>query len=113
VVDQAFDWVSFLSSDEGQKAYCQTNGMIPASKVARSDPAWADDPLYQGYLTALESTPLMYPAWATGLESMLDTIVPPLLQGGLSGKVSPEEIASEVQEKVLSGLKKNGVQTAN
>jgi ABC-type glycerol-3-phosphate transport system substrate-binding protein len=113
VVQQAFDWVSYLSSDEGEKAYCSANGMIPASKAARSDPRWADDPLYQGYLKALESTPLMYPAWATGLESMLDTIVPPLLQGGFSGKVSPQEMARRIQEQVLSGLKKNGVQTSN
>jgi multiple sugar transport system substrate-binding protein len=113
VVNQSFDWVNFISSDEGEKLYCQTNGMIPASKTARADGFWSKDPIYQGYLKAMESTPLMFPVWATGLEGMLDTIVPPLLQGALSGKVSVDEAAKRIQEQVLSQLKKNGVQTAN
>lgn len=109
VVDAAFEWVSFLSSDEGEKLYCKANGMIPASKTARSDPFWADDPVYKGYLQAMTNAPLMFPVWATGISSMLDDIVPPLLQGVLTKKISEKEMASQVQQQVLAGLDKNGV----
>jgi ABC-type glycerol-3-phosphate transport system substrate-binding protein len=113
VVDQAFTWIDFLGSDEGEKLYCKANGMIPASKAARSDAYWSANPLYQGYLKAMESTPLMFPVWATGLESLLDTIVPPLLQGAFNGQVSEQDMAKKIQEQVVKGLQKNGVKTAN
>lgn len=109
VVDQAFSWISYLSSDEGQKLYCKTNGMIPASKTAQEDPFWSQNNLYKGYLSTMHNAPRMYPIWATGLEAMLDDIVPPLLQGVLTGKVSEKEMAQKVQEQAISGLQKNGI----
>ena len=110
VVDQAWEWISYLSSDEGEKLYCKTNGMIPASKTAREDPTWSKDPLYTGYLTSMESAPRMYPLWATGLESSLDTIVPPLLQAAFGGKITSEQMAEQLQKQVLKAVKGNGVE---
>lgn len=109
VADQAWEWISYLASDEGEKLYCSTNGMIPASKQTRKDPIWSDDPLYKGYLTSMESAPRMYPLWASGLESANDTIVPPLLQAAFAGKITPEQMAEQFQQQVLKTLKNNGV----
>lgn len=109
VVPQAFKWISFLSSDEGQKLYCKTNGMIPASKIARQDPFWSQNNLYKGYLNSFQSISRTEPIWATGLASILDDTVPPLLQGVLNGKLSPADMAKQVQDAVVAGLKQNGV----
>jgi multiple sugar transport system substrate-binding protein len=109
VVDQAFQWISFLSSDQGEKLYCQTNGMIPASKAAQQDPFWSQNNLYKGYLASFANTPRMEPVWATGLDSILDDTVPPLFQGVLNGSLSEADMAKQVQDAVISGLQKNGV----
>jgi len=109
VVDQAFDWISFLSSDEGEKLYCKTNGMIPASKEAQKDPFWAENDLYKGYLNSFASLSRMEPIWATGIDGILDDTVPPLMQGVMNGQLSPEDMASQVQDAVIQGLQQNGV----
>lgn len=110
VLPQAWDWVSYLSSDEGQKLYCQTNGMIPAATGLQQDPYWAKNPLYQGYITALESTPNMYPVWATGIQTLVENnYLVPLLQGALTGKITAAQMAQQLQEQVTAGLKRNGV----
>lgn len=109
VVDQAFKWLSFLSSDQGEKLYCQTNGMIPASKAAQQDAFWSENNLYKGYLSSFGNTPRMDPVWATGFNAILDDIVPPLFQGVLTGKLSEQDMAQKVQDSVIDGLQKNGV----
>ena len=109
VVDEAFSWISFLSSDEGEKLYCKTNGMIPASNSALEDPFWSENDLYKGYLNSFEGISRMDPIWATGLTSILDDTVPPLLQGVFNRQLSPEEMASQVQDEVIEGLRRNGV----
>ncbi len=110
VVEQAWKWVSFLSSDEGEKLYCKTNGMIPASKKAQQDPFWAENNLYKGYLGSFASAQVLEPIWATGLASILDDTVPPLLQGVFAKQLKPEEMAKQVEEAVISGLRQNGVE---
>ncbi len=109
VVPQAFKWISYLSSDEGQKLYCKTNGMIPASKTAQQDPFWSQNALYKGYLNSFPSISRLEPIWATGLDSILDDTVPPLLQGVLNGSLSPSDMAKQVHDAVIAGLKQNGV----
>ena len=109
VVPQAFEWIDFVSSDEGEKLWCKANGEIPASIAGQKDPYWASNPLYQGYLGAIPKCPNMLPVWATSLSSLLDTIIPPLLQGTLAGKLTPAQMATQVQEQVVAGLAKNGV----
>jgi ABC-type glycerol-3-phosphate transport system substrate-binding protein len=109
VVDAALKWITFLSSDDGEKLYCKTNGMIPASKVAQQDEFWSQNNLYRGYLNSFGNTPLMTPIWATGINSILDDTVPPLLQGVLNGNLSEADMARQVQDQVISGLSKNGV----
>jgi ABC-type glycerol-3-phosphate transport system substrate-binding protein len=109
VVEQAFDWISFLSSDEGEKLYCKTNGMIPASMTAQKDPFWSENNLYKGYLSSFKTITRMDPIWATGLSSILDDTVPPLLQGVMNGQLSPEDMATQVQDAVIQGLQQNGV----
>lgn len=109
-VDAALKWINFLSSDEGEKLYCRTNGMIPASTVAQQDPFWAQNNLYKGYLNSFGNTPLMTPIWATGINAILDDTVPPLFQGVLNGNLSEAEMAKQLQEKVVSGLRTNGVE---
>ena len=110
VVEQAFKWISFLSSDEGEMLYCKTNGMIPASKTAQQDPFWSENDLYRGYLNSFPGITRMDPIWATGLNSILDDTVPPLLQGVFNGQLTPEEMAAQVQDAVVDGLKQNGVE---
>ena len=109
VVEQAFEWISFLSSDEGELLYCKTNGMIPASKTAQQDPFWSENDLYKGYLNSFPTISRMDPIWATGLNSILDDTVPPLLQGVLNGQLSPEDMAAQVQDAVIQGLKQNAI----
>jgi ABC-type glycerol-3-phosphate transport system substrate-binding protein len=109
VVDQAFEWASFMSSDEGQIIYCKTNGMIPASTTAQQDPFWAENPLYQGYLGTMASAVQMEPVWATNLTSVLDDIVPPLIQGIMLEQISPEDAAGEIQREVVRGLQQIGI----
>jgi len=109
VVDQAFKWISFLSSDEGELLYCKTNGMIPASTTAQQDPFWAENDLYKGYLNSFPTISRMDPIWATGMNGILDDTVPPLLQGVLNGQLSPEDMAAQVQDAVIQGLRQNGV----
>ena len=109
VVNQAFAWISFLSSDDGERLYCKTNGMIPASKTAQQDAFWSENDLYKGYLSSFPTITRMDPIWATGLSSILDDTVPPLLQGVLNGQLSPEEMAQQVQDAVIQGLQQNGV----
>ena len=109
VVDQAFDWATFMSSDEGQIIYCKTNGMIPASKTAQQDPFWAENPLYQGYLGSMEGAIQMEPVWATNITSIMDDIVPPLIQGIMLEQISPEDAASEIQREVVRGLQQIGI----
>lgn len=114
VVPQAWDWVSYISSDEGQKLYCQTNGMIPASNALQKDPYWTKNPLYAGYLRTLESTPTMYPVWATGIQTLVENnYLVPLLQGALNGNITAQQMATQLQAKVISGLQKNGVKVPN
>lgn len=110
VVAQAFDWISFLSSDEGEILYCKTNGMIPASTTAQQDPFWSENDLYKGYLNSFPTIQRMEPIWATGLSGILDDTVPPLLQGVMNGELSPEDMAVQVQEAVVQGLLQNGVE---
>jgi multiple sugar transport system substrate-binding protein len=110
VVDQAFKWISFLSSDEGEKLYCQANGMIPASKTAQKDPFWTENNLYKGYLNSFPTVTRMTPIWATGIDSILDDTVPPLLQGVFNKQLTPQEMAAQVQDAVLDGLRQNGVE---
>lgn len=109
VVKEALDWISFVSSDEGEKTYCKADGMIPASIAARQDPFWAKDPLYVGYLEAMKNAPTMFPIWAPTLSTLLDTIVPPLLQGVFTNKISESQMAQEVQSQVVAGLSQAGV----
>ena len=109
VVQQAFEWINFVASDEGEKLWCKTNGEIPASTAGQKDPYWASNPLYQGYLGAIPKCPNMFPVWATGLSTLLDTIVPPLLQGTLTAKLTPAQMATQVQTAAIAGLAKNGV----
>jgi multiple sugar transport system substrate-binding protein len=110
VMDQAWDWVSFISSDEGQKLYCQTNGMLPASNKLQKDPYWTKNPLYAGYLKTLENTPNMYPVWATGITTLVENnYLVPLLQGALNGNITAKQMATQLQAKVIAGLQKNGV----
>ena len=113
VVDQAFKWISFLSSDEGELLYCKTNGMIPASTTAQQDPFWAENDLYKGYLNSFPTITRMDPIWATGMNGILDDTVPPLLQGVLNGQLSPEDMAAQVQDAVVQGLRQNGVDVPN
>jgi multiple sugar transport system substrate-binding protein len=108
-LDQAFAWIDFLSSDEGQKIYCQTNGMIPASKNVQADPFWANDPLYKGYIGTMQTARVMAPIWAAGLDGLLDDVVPPLVQGVMLGKLKPADAASQIQAQVVQGLQQNGV----
>ncbi len=110
VVEQAFQWISFLSSDEGQKLYCKTNGMIPASLEAQKDPFWSENNLYKGYLTAMSNAQVMAPIWATGFVGILDDIVPPLFQGVLTKQLTPEDMAAQVQDGLIAGLRQNGVE---
>lgn len=104
VVSEALDWIRFVSSDRGEKVYCKTDGMIPASLAARQDPYWSSDPIYQGYLEAMKNAPNMFPLWAPTLSTLLDTIVPPLLQGVFTSRITPSQMASEVQQQVVAGL---------
>jgi len=110
VVDQAFTWIDFLSSDEGELLYCKTNGMIPASKTAQQDPFWSENDLYKGYLNSFPTISRMDPIWATGLTSILDDTVPPLLQGVLNGQLSPEDMAAQVQDAAIQGLRQNAIE---
>lgn len=109
VVSQALDWITFVSSDEGEKTYCKADGMIPASIEARADPFWSKDPIYQGYLQAMKNAPNMLPLWTPTLSTLLDTIVPPLLQGVFTKKLSEADMAKEVQDQAVAGLAKAGV----
>ena len=108
-VDQALAWVAFLSSDEGQRIYCQTNGMIPASLKLQADPYWANNPLYKGYISTMRTAKVLEPIWATGLDGLLDDIVPPLMQGVMLGKLKPAEAAAQIQAQLVHGLEQNGV----
>jgi ABC-type glycerol-3-phosphate transport system substrate-binding protein len=107
--DQAFTWLKFLSSSEGQKLYCQANGMIPAAKSVQADPFWSQDPLYKGYLATMKGATLMEPIWAAGLDGLLDDIVPPLLQGVMLGQLKPADAAGQIQDQVVQGLQQNGI----
>ena len=111
--DQAFAWVDFLSSDEGQRIYCKTNGMIPASKAVQADPFWADDPLYRGYIGTMATTKVLAPIWATGFDALLDDIVPPLLQGVLLGQLKARDAVSQIQQQLIQGLQMNSVDVPN
>lgn len=110
VVEQAFKWISFLSSDEGELLYCKTNGMIPASKTAQQDPFWAEDDLYKGYLNSFPTITRMEPIWAAGMSGILDDTVPPLLQGVMNKQITPADMAAQVQEAVVDGLRQNGIE---
>jgi ABC-type glycerol-3-phosphate transport system substrate-binding protein len=84
--------------------------MIPASKTAQQDPFWSENELYKGYLNSFPTITRMDPIWATGLNGILDDTVPPLLQGVLNGQLSPEDMAAQVQDAVIQGLRQNGVE---
>ncbi len=111
--EAALLWVKFLSSDEGQRLYCETNGMIPASRTLQADPFWSQDPLYRGYIATMKGMKQMLPIWATGLEGLLDDVVPPLLQGVFLRQLQPADAAKEIQAQVIRGLKQNGVNVPN
>ncbi len=106
---EALEWIKFLSSEEGQRLYCKTNGMIPASRTLQADPFWADDPLYKGYIGTMKNMRQMLPIWATGLEGLLDDVVPPLMQGVFLRQLTPADAAKEIQAQVIRGLQQNGV----
>jgi multiple sugar transport system substrate-binding protein len=109
VVDEAYAWVDFLTSDEGQSIYCKTNGMIPASSAVQADPFWSEDPLYKGFLGSLKSTEFLEPIWATGHKAILDDVVAPTLQGVLLGQLTAAEGIKQIQNEVVRGLVANGV----
>lgn len=110
VTEDAWKWLEFLSSAEGQRIYCSTNGMIPASPSVRTDEFWANDPLYTGFTASLENAPRMFPAWAIGLDSIKDIVIPPLLQAAMNGSISAEDMATQMQEDAAAALENNGVE---
>jgi multiple sugar transport system substrate-binding protein len=112
-VDQAFAWIDFLCSDEGQKIYCKTNGMIPASLALQAEPIWANDKLYSGYIATMKTFKVMEPIWATGISGILDDIIPPLMQGVMLGRLKPADAASQIQDQVVQALQQNGVKVPN
>jgi hypothetical protein len=57
----------------------------------------------------MQTTKVMEPIWATGLDALLDDIVPPLLQGVLLAQLKPADAAKQIQDQVLQGLQQNGV----
>jgi hypothetical protein len=57
----------------------------------------------------MATTKVMIPIWATGLDSLLDDIVPPLLQGVLLNQLKPADAAKQIQDQVIQGLQQNGV----
>lgn len=110
VIEEALEWIRFVSSNEGQAIYCKTNGMIPASTDLWDDPFWADDPVYRGYLDGYENPDREWPVWMVGMGGVMDNIVVPLMQGLLTQRVTPEEFAEEWYDATVATLKENGVE---
>lgn len=109
VVAEALEWIRFVSSNEGQAIYCKTNGMIPASIDLWDDPYWAEDPVYRGYIDGFSEGDRYYPVWMVGVDSVLDNVVVPLMQGLLTEKVTPEEFAEQWHDATVETLAQNGV----
>jgi multiple sugar transport system substrate-binding protein len=82
--DAALKWVNFLLSYDSQVRYGQAIGMLPATLTGRSDPAFANDPLYSTLgkiaLTGKTAPPIaqwgqVEPALQEGLVAMWDDVV--------------------------------------
>lgn len=110
VVPQAFDWISFLCSDDGQKIYSSTNGMLPASQALWKLPQFASNPLYSGYIAGFSNSSPDYPLWAVGVTSVFDQKGVPMMQGLLLNQLTPEQMAQQLQTEVVNFLQNNGVQ---
>ncbi|HLG52235.1 MAG TPA: sugar ABC transporter substrate-binding protein [Chloroflexota bacterium] len=109
VVQEAWQWVSFLCSDEGQKIYSGTNGMLPASQALWKDPQFANDPIYSGYLEGFQNGDRDYPIWAVGVQSVFDQKGVPMMQGLLLNQLTPEQMAQQLQDEVIRFLENNGI----
>lgn len=110
VVSEALEWIKFVSSNEGQAIYCKTNGMIPASTDLWSDPYWADDPVYRGYIDGYTDPDRSWPVWMVGMGGVMDNVVVPLMQGLLTKRITPEEFAEQWHDATVETLKRNGVE---
>lgn len=111
VVDEAFSWISFLCSDEGEKIYCSTNGMLPSSQALWKLPQFGDNPLYGGYIKGFSGGSPDYPIWATsaGVTTIFDQKGVPMMQGLLLNQLTPEQMAQQLQTEVVSFLTNNGL----
>ena len=92
----------------GQAIYCKTNGMIPASVDLGTDPFWAADPVYKGYIDGFKEPDRGWPSWMVGMGGVMDNVVVPLMQGLLTKKVTPEDFASQWYDATVDILTKNG-----
>ncbi len=108
-VEQALEWIRFVGSNEGQAIYCKTNGMIPASVDLWTDPFWAADPVYKGYIDGFKEPDRGWPSWMVGMGGVMDNVVVPLMQGLRTKKVTPEDFASQWYDATVEILTKNGV----
>lgn len=109
VVAEALEWIKFVASNEGQAIYCKTNGMIPASTDLWTDPYWADDPVYKGYIDGFKDPDRGWPIWMVGMGGVMDNVVVPLMQGLLTQKVTPEEFAEQWHDATVETMAQNGV----
>lgn len=85
--DAAWEFLKFIISEEGQKAFCETGNGVPVLQSMRNDSSWRDQPtvglnqeafVYEG----TEDLFLNYYCYAdTGLYSDLDTRFTQLIQG--------------------------------
>jgi len=111
VVDEAFSWISFLCSDQGETIYCSTNGMLPSSQALWKLPQFGGNPLYSGYIKGFSGGSPDYPIWATsaGVSTIFDQKGVPMMQGLLLNQLTPEQMAQQLQTEVVNFLTNNGL----
>jgi multiple sugar transport system substrate-binding protein len=90
--DAAFKWISWLAQPEAQLAVAKsTEGYIPVVTSVTQDPQFKDDPFMQASLLMTKNAPIAWPP-LPGTAKATSQTWPPLFQGALLGKNSPDAV---------------------
>ncbi len=101
--DQAFEFVKFLAGKESQVRYSTAVSMLPASNDGQKDPYFADDPLFQVFISAAAKgkTPMPIAQWGAvenTLQTAIQSIWEDVAAAGLGTPITAEAIKAKLDE---------------
>lgn len=101
----AFEFLSFLGSDDGSRLYALVSGALPGSDPLLKEEPWASDPLYGGFRFGLTTADRAAPRWLGPVyEQVLTTYCTTLIPDLLVGTLPPEGYLRLWEQALITAL---------